>query len=419
LQQDAIVNQLRGKFSQIQEAIVFVVIPPSIQGLGVANGFQMQLQFKGTGKLRDQLQQLEDYTQIIREDGNQTDGLTNLNTSFRANVPQLFLEVNDAQIKAYDLSLENVFNALQGYLGSVYVNDFTRDGRVYQVRLQAEAAARANTEQIKRIEVTSNSDRTRRVPLGAVLNVKKTYGPLIVNRYNLYTSAAITGEAAAHYSSGQALLGMEALADGALPKSMGYEWTGVSYQERKVGAEAYAVFGLAVLMVFLVLAGQYESWTSPTAVILVVPLGLLGAAVAVGLRGMDNNVYTQIGLVLIIALASKNAILIVEVARELRAHGNSIVEAVVEASRLRFRPILMTSFAFILGIVPLLTAHSAGAASQRALGTAVFGGMIASTLLAVFFVPVFYVVMQSLSEWLSPPPAVAKPPEPETAIKPG
>jgi HAE1 family hydrophobic/amphiphilic exporter-1 len=236
------------------------------------------------------------------------------------------------------------------------------------------------------------------VPLGTLAKVEKTLGPQIIPRFNLYPSASINGNAAPGFSSGQAMKLMEQMAESKLPASMGYEWTGMSFQEQRVGSQAFFVFGLAVLMVYLVLAAQYESWTMPAAVILVVPLALLGTVIAVAVRGMDNNIYTQIGIVLIIALASKNAILIVEFARELRSKGDSILDAAVNAARLRFRPILMTSFAFILGILPLVNANGAGAASRRALGTAVFGGMLAATILAVFFVPVFYVVMQRISE---------------------
>ncbi|MEX2318058.1 MAG: efflux RND transporter permease subunit, partial [Pirellulales bacterium] len=253
------------------------------------------------------------------------------------------------------------------------------------------------------------------VPLSALMKVERRLGPQIIPRYNLYPSAAITGNAAAGASSGDALAIMERLAAEKLPSAMGYEWTSMSFQEKRVGSQAIYVFALAVLMVYLVLAAQYESWLLPAAVILVVPLALLGTVAAVSIRGMDNNIYTQIGVVLIIALASKNAILIVEFARELRAQGHSIYDAAVEAARLRLRPILMTSFAFILGILPLVNASGAAAVSRRSLGTAVFGGMIAATVLAVIFVPVFFVVMQWLSELrrkpetareiITPPPA--------------
>jgi len=244
------------------------------------------------------------------------------------------------------------------------------------------------------------------IPLGTLATIRKTLGPQIVPRYNLFPSATINGAAAPGVSSGQALQLMEQMANAKLPTSMGYEWTGMSLQEKRVGSEAIYVFAYGVLMVYLVLAAQYESWLMPAAVIMVVPLALLGTVIAVWVRGMDNNIYTQIGIVLIIALASKNAILIVEFARELRMKGRSILDAAVEASRMRFRPILMTSFAFILGIVPLINATGAGAASRRALGTAVFGGMIAATVLAVFFVPVFYVIMQRLAEFRRKDPPV-------------
>jgi HAE1 family hydrophobic/amphiphilic exporter-1 len=237
------------------------------------------------------------------------------------------------------------------------------------------------------------------LPLGTLATVKKTFGPQTVNRYNQYPAAQINGEPAVGRSTGEALELMETIARRNMPDHMDFEWTGMAYQEKLVGGQAVWIFAMAVTLVYLVLAAQYESWFIPWAVILVVPLGVMGAVAAVSIRGMDNNVYTQIGIVLIIALASKNSILIVEFARELRRRGIPIREAAAEAARMRFRPILMTSFAFILGVVPLMVAHGAGAAGQQALGTAVFGGMLASTILAVFFVPAFYVVMQSISEW--------------------
>jgi HAE1 family hydrophobic/amphiphilic exporter-1 len=260
--------------------------------------------------------------------------------------------------------------------------------------VQAEPSFRVSPEDVKRLDVRNPAGEM--VPLATVAEVRPVLGPQIVKRYNLYPAASITGQAAPGYSSGEALSLMEQMAHAKLPPSMGFEWTGVSYQEKKVGGQAPYVFALAVLLVYLVLAAQYESWTSPAAVVLVVPLALLGTVLAVALRGSDNNVYTQIGVVLLIALASKNAILIVEFAREQRAEGKSAAEAAITAAQLRFRPILMTSFAFILGVFPLVIATGAGAASRRALGTAVFGGMITSTFLAVLFVPVFYVLLESL-----------------------
>lgn len=244
-----------------------------------------------------------------------------------------------------------------------------------------------------------------RVPLGTLLTIESRIGPQSITRYNLYRTASITGGAAAGISSGETLQTMEQIADQVLPRSMGFEWTGIAFQEKRISGEGLVVFALAVLLVYLVLAAQYESWLLPLAVILVVPLGLLGVVAAIHVRAMDNNVYTQIGIVLIIGLASKNAILIVEFARELRLKGRSIRDAAVEAAQMRFRPILMTSFAFILGVMPLVWARGAAAASRQALGTAVCGGMITSTVLAVFFVPVFYVSIQNWIEYWHGPPS--------------
>jgi HAE1 family hydrophobic/amphiphilic exporter-1 len=312
----------------------------------------------------------------------------------------LYINVDRVKVKTLDVPLTNVFATLQAYLGSAYVNDFNRFGRTFQVRVQAEQKFRVEPRDIERLEVRNRAGQM--IPLGSVVDVKRSFGPQILTRYNLYPSAAISGEPAAMISSGQAIAVMEQMARDKLPKTMGFEWTDMSFQEKKVGGESIWIFAFAVLLVYLVLAAQYESWVTPLAVILVVPLGLLGAVAAVVLRGFDNNIYTQIGIVLIIALASKNAILIVEYARDLRNSGKSIFDSAVEGARLRFRPILMTSFAFILGVVPLVIADGAGAAGQQALGTAVFGGMLASTILAVFFVPVFFVVFQHLSEWRKP-----------------
>jgi len=346
------------------------------------------------------LQQLAQMTQEMLHDGASQTAVASLQSTFRAGVPQIFADIDRTKAKTLGIPLTSVFNTLQAYLGSAYVNDFNLFGRTYQVRAQAESAFRAEVEDLRRLEVRNT--RGDMVPLATLANVRASVGPQIVPRYNMYPSSAITGEAARGYSSGDALAIMEQMAGSKLPTSMGYDWTGIAYQEKKVGGEATLIFALSVLLVYLVLAAQYESWSNPAAVVLVVPLALLGTVIAVAVRGMDNNVYTQIGVVLLIALASKNAILIVEFAREQRERGLDVAAAAVEAARLRFRPILMTSFAFILGVYPLVVAGGAGAASRRALGTAVFGGMLTSTFLAVLFVPVFYVVFQQASErWAS------------------
>jgi HAE1 family hydrophobic/amphiphilic exporter-1 len=391
--QDAVLGYLRRAFNDVPAAILIAFPPPAIRGLGVAGGFQMQV--LDVGNLG--MNQLDRATQDLVQTGNSQSNLQALNTTFSADFPQVYLNIDRTKVKSLDIPLDQVFNTLQTYLGSNYVNDFNAFGRTYQVRLQAEAQFRDKIEDIVRLEVRNNAGQM--VPLGSLLTVQRELGPQTILRYNLYPSASITGQAAPGTSTGQALTIMEQMAASKLPQGMSYEWTAISYQEKQVGNQAIYVFAMAVLLVYLVLAAQYESWTNPAAVILVVPLALLGTVIAVALRGMDNNIYTQIGIVLIIALASKNAILIVEFARDLHAADVDVAEAAAEAAQKRFRPILMTSFAFILGVVPLVIADGAGAASRRALGTAVFGGMIASTILSIFFVPVFFVVLQRLSEW--------------------
>jgi hydrophobic/amphiphilic exporter-1 (mainly G- bacteria), HAE1 family len=403
LSQDAIIGKLRAQFAKIQDAIVFAFPPPAIMGLGVAGGFQMQIEDKGNVGLRV----LQEVTDDMILDGMGQTGpggakkFGSMTTTFRSAVPQLYANIDRVKAKTLDVPLETVFGTLQAALGSTYVNDFNLYGRTFQVRIQADQKFRLKPEDIRRLEVRNRTGSM--LPIGTLATISENPGPQIITRYNLYPSSSITGEAAAGFSSGQALTLMERIAGQKLPSGVGFDWTGMSYQEKKVGNQALYVFALAVLLVYLVLAAQYESWLTPAAVILVVPLALLGTVAAVAIRGMDNNIYTQIGIVLIIALASKNAILIVEFARELRHKGETIIDSAVTAARMRFRPILMTSFAFILGIVPLVNARGAGAASRQALGTAVFGGMIAATVLAVFFVPVFFVVIQRINEFKKTP----------------
>ncbi|HEY1375393.1 MAG TPA: multidrug efflux RND transporter permease subunit [Gemmataceae bacterium] len=396
--QEAILGRLQREFYGVQEALVFAFVPPAIRGLGTTGGFQMQVEDReGEG-----LQALQQRAQEIIAAAQRHPEVGQATTTYRAAVPQLFVDIDRVKVKQQGLSLGAVFGTLQATLGSTFVNEFNKFGRSWQVRVQAQGRFRNRADDIRRLQVRNAAGQM--VPLGSVARVEETLGPQIINRYNLYPTAAITGSAAAGASSGEALTAMERAAADVLPETMGFDWTGISYQERRVAGQEWGVFGLAVLLVYLVLAGQYESWLLPLAVILVVPLGLLGATAALAVAGIENNVYVQIGVVLIIALASKNAILIVEFARELRLHGRDRREAAVEASRLRFRPILMTSFAFILGVVPLVWATGAGAASRRSLGTAVFGGMIASTVLAVFVVPVFYVVVEWVIEKRYGPP---------------
>lgn len=392
LTQDVILQKVGQAIAPIQSALIIPFPPPPIRGLGVRSGFEMIVEDRqGVGF--DELQTV--VRQIIADAASQS-GLQGVNSTFSPGVPQLFADVDREKAKVLGVSLKTVFDTLQAYLGSTYVNDFNKFGRTYQVRVQADHQFRETPEDIEKLEVRNKDGEM--LPLGTLVNVQRSFGPQNINRYNLYPSATISGSNAPGFSSGDALELMEKIAKEVLPDSMGFDWTGMAFQEKRVGGEAIYVFIVAILLVYLVLAAQYESWILPIAVILVVPLGLLGAVLAVAARGFDNNIYTQIGIVLIIALASKNAILIVEFARDLRARGKTISEAAVQASQMRFRPIIMTSFAFILGVVPLVTANGAGAAGQKALGTAVFGGMLASTILAVFFVPIFYVIFQWLDE---------------------
>ena len=392
LRQEAILANLQGQFQAIQESILYPFLPPAINGLGVAGGFQFQLEDRGGIGLKELNVMLEE----ILQDGEAQSGMTGLNSTFRIDVPQLFAEVDRTKAKTLGIPLDEVFGTLQTYLGSAYVNDFNKFGRTWQVNVQADNKYRIKPEDIRRLEV--RNDKGEMVPLGTLIDVEQTVGPQTILRYNLYPTASITGSAAPGFSSGQALNLMEQLANEKLPTSMGFEWTGMSFQEKQVGSEAIFIFALAIVLVFLVLSAQYESWSSPAAVIMVVPLAVLGTVIAVMMKGADNNVYTQIGITLLIALASKNAILIVEFAMAEQAKGKSIIDAAVDAAKLRFRPILMTAISSIAGFMPLVVAAGAGAASQRAIGTAVVGGMIAATIMSVTFTPVFYVVMKRLGK---------------------
>jgi hydrophobic/amphiphilic exporter-1 (mainly G- bacteria), HAE1 family len=410
-QQDDLVKALQIEFAQMQDAFIIVIVPPAIQGLGFAGGFQMQLEDRGGAGLSA----LQERATALMEAAKKRPEFDpqKFTSTFRAGVPQVYLNIDRVKAEKMGVKLDDVFGALQANLGSVYVNDFNKFDRTYQVRIQADAQFRADPNLLGRLEV-KNRDGGR-VPLGTLLTPETQIGPLSVIRYNLYPAAAINGTAPPGASSGDALQAMEQVAKETLPPTLGFEWTSIAYQEKRVSSGAFKILGMelseailiylmAIVFVYLVLAAQYESWFLPLAVILVVPLGLLGVVAGVNIRHFVNNVYTQIGTVLIIALATKNAILIVEFARELRIQGKSIREAAVQAAQMRFRPIIMTSFAFILGMLPLVFATGAGAASRQSLGTAVFGGMITATVLAVFFVPIFYVAVQKLIELINGPP---------------
>jgi len=389
---DAIAAELRRRFAEVQSAAIFPFTPPAIDGLGAAGGFQLEVLDQSAAGYVELQATAEDLVAA----GNAQSNLTALNTTFRANAPQLFAEVDRTKAKTMNIPLDNVYGTLQAYLGSAYVNDFTYNNRSYQVRVQADAEYRARASDITDLDVRDS--RGRMIPLGSIVEVRDEFGPAVVRRYNLYPSAAINGSAAPGTSSGEALNLMEQLADARLPPGFGYAWTGMSYQEKQAASGQALVLALAVIAVFLVLAAQYESWTSPAAVIAVVPLAALGVVAALVLRGAPNNTYTQIGIVLLIALASKNAILIVEFASEQRRQGMGIGESAINAAKLRFRAILMTAFSSILGFLPLLFASGAGAASRQAVGNAVVGGMIAATIFSLLFVPSFFVVFRRLSE---------------------
>jgi len=387
---NAIAGRLMGELQQIQEAFTIAVPPPPVQGLGNAGGFKMQLQDRtGIG-----LEQLLAVTQEVMIAANQNPNVTQVFTTFGANTPQIYLDIDRTKARMLDVPLSNVFEALQINLGSAYANDFNAFGRVYQVRVQADERFRIERTDIERLKVRSASGAL--VPLGSLVQIRDVAGPVLIQRYNMFTSVPLQGEAAPGVSTGAALDAMEQVTNATVPPGVGFEWTDLAYQEKATGNTAIYIFALAVVFVFLVLAAQYESWALPLAIVLIVPMSVLAAMIGVMLRGMDNNILTQIGLVVLIGLAAKNAILIVEFAKQAEEQGKRPVEAVVEAARLRLRPILMTAFAFILGVVPLVIATGPGAEMRQALGTAVFSGMLGVTFFGLFLTPVFYVALRYL-----------------------
>jgi HAE1 family hydrophobic/amphiphilic exporter-1 len=403
---------LNTSFGQIDEANILVMPPPPIQGVGNAAGFTMQIEMRD-GSF--DLAKLQSVVDTIVTNARTQSTLKLVMASFRATVPQYTIEIDREKIKAVQVNDEQVFAALAGYLGSSYVDQFNKFGRTFQIYVQGEAHFRLRLEDIQNLAVRNKQGNM--IPLGTMVNIKPAVGASLISLYNLYPSATIIGVPATGYSSGDALRLMEEVAAKALPPGMSYEWSAMSYQEKIVSNQVYIVFALGLLLVYLVLAGQYESWLAPASVILAVPLSLLGPVVVIAAlvkAGLSNNLYVQIGLVLLMALSAKNAILIVEVARELRAEGKPIVESAIAAARARFRPILMTSFAFILGVAPLVFASGAGASARKSIGITVFSGMIASTCLAVLFVPSFFTLVQGFEEWLKArgrKPAVSVPAE--------
>ncbi len=393
----SIFMNLSREMEQVPEASILVIPPPAIQGIGNSGGFTMMVELRdGSGDLR----KLGEITNaIIAAAGTQT-GLTRVATSFRAQVPQLDVEIDRTKAQTLGVTVGQTFQGMASYLGSTFVGQINKFSRTFQVYIQADQDFRVTTRDIENLPVkTANGTM---VPLGTLASVTPSTGPALITLYNLYPAATVLGSQAAGFSSGDALGLMEQASAATMPPGTAIEWSAMSFQEKQVGNQLVYTFGLAILLVYLVLAGQYESWYAPITVVLSVPLSLLGPASVLTAAGLDNNLYIQIGLILLIALSAKNAILIVEVAREERVlHGKPILEAAVNAARARFRPIVMTSFAFILGVLPLVLATGAGASARKSIGVTVFSGMLASTCLAVLFVPSFFVVVQRFEEWLS------------------
>ena len=399
---EAIAARLRERLRrEVPQARVLVFGAPAVRGLGNAGGFKLMIE--GTGDVNfDALQARADN---LANQGNQQPGLVGLFNGFRARTPQLYADIDRTKVRTMGVPLTDVFDALQAYLSSYYVNDFNRFGRTWQVNVQADGPFRADAETLKQMKVR-NADGDM-VPLGSVIDVRDAAGPVTITRYNMFPAATITGASLPGVSTGDVLRTMERLSGKELPRSMAYEWTELSYLQKQAGKaeqfrdlrqNPFSAFVLGAVLVFFVLAGLYESWSLPLAVVLVVPMCLLSALAGVALAGMDVNIFVQVGFVVLVGLACKNAILIVEFARDRQLEGASRFDAAVEAARVRLRPIVMTSFAFILGVLPLVVAQGAGAEMRRTLGTAVFAGMIGVTLFGLFLTPVFYSVVRRFSD---------------------
>jgi HAE1 family hydrophobic/amphiphilic exporter-1 len=387
-----IIKDLFGRMQAIEEAFIIAIPPPPVRGIGNAGGFKMQIQERLGPDVRRILAAAYDMMGKAGQDPK----LAGVFTTFSANSPQIFLAIDRQKAELLNVPISNIFDTLQQNLGTAYVNDFNAFGRVYQVRAQADQQYRDNEDEIARLRVRSANGAL--VPLGTLVEIRDVSGPDLIQRYNMYSSVPLQGNPAPGVSSGDALDEMEKLSRETLPQGTAFQWTELAFQQKATGDTAIFIFALSVLFVFLVLAAQYESWSLPLAIILIVPMAVLSALLGVMLRGMDNNILTQIGLVVLVGLAAKNAILIVEFARESEAReGKDPIAAVVEACRLRLRPILMTAFAFILGVVPLLIATGPGAEMRQALGTAVFFGMLGVTIFGLLLTPVFYVTLRAIT----------------------
>lgn len=388
----SIAQALAAEYGRIQEAFVMVVPPPPVESLGSIGGFRVQIEDRGSlghEALYQQIQSLVDKARALPE-------LAGVFSSYQVNVPQIDADIDRDKAKVHGVAIDEIFDTLQVYLGSMYANDFNRFGRTYHVNVQAEQAYRMAPEQIGRLKVRNRQGDL--IALSSFVRIRESSGPDRVMHYNGFLSAEINGSPAPGYSSGQAQAAMERLLQQELPNGMAYEWTELTYQQILAGNTALLVFPLCVLLAFLVLAAQYESWSLPLAVVLIVPMTLLSAIAGVLLTGGDNNIFTQISLIVLAGLACKNAILLVEFAREKQQQGLDCVSAVLKACHLRLRPILMTSIAFIMGVVPLVLSSGAGAEMRRAMGVAVFSGMVGVTFFGLLLTPVFYVWLRRLVE---------------------
>jgi len=392
----AIIGNLFGRLQSIQEAFIIAVPPPPVPGIGNSGGFKMMLEERNSADMRPILALAYE----IAGKANQTPGVQGIYTTFSASSPQFFLEIDRDKARILNVPISNLFETLSINLGAAYVNDFNAFGRVYQVRAQADQAFRVDRDDILKLKVRSASGGL--VPLGTLVEIREVTGPALVQRYNMYVSVPLQGNAAPGVSTGDALNAMEKIATETLPPGTSFEWTELAFQEKQTGNTAVFIFGICVLFVFLALAAQYESWILPFAIVLIVPLGVLAAMIGVAVRGLDNNVLVQIGLVVLVGLAAKNAILIVEFAKQAQERGANAVDAAIEAARLRLRPILMTAFAFILGVVPLVIASGPGAEMRQSLGTAVFSGMLGVTIIGLLLTPVFYVTLRRLFPYRGP-----------------
>jgi hydrophobe/amphiphile efflux-1 (HAE1) family protein len=381
-------NEVSGKGFMLSDGIAFAFNPPAIQGLGAAGGFEVYVQ----GRTEADPQKLAQVTNEFVAALNQHPVLAGITTFFRPTVPQLRVEVDREKALALGVPVNDVFVALQAQMGSLYVNDFNRSGRTYRVTLQADAPYRSKPEDLGSVYVRSAGTNAM-IPLKALISVSNVIGPEQIERYNTYIAAKVLGNAKPGYSSGEAIRAVEEVARATLPQSYAVEWTGQAFQEKRTGGASIFAFGFAIIMVYLILSALYERWGVPLAVLLAVPFALAGALGFVFLRGMENDIYFQIGLVVLIGLAAKNAILIAEFAMQGMEQGKTAAAAAREAARLRFRPIVMTSLAFVFGVLPLVIATGAGAAARQSMGTGVFGGMVVATFIAPIFVPLFFTLL--------------------------